>query len=295
MRWYYETGFRRYVRALEKVRTKAAAGQVELIGAVGGGGDSLGASFCFPEALPLAYHLSFSSSQPAPQISRPVSESQLPLPFQLYLLSLSLRSGGRCRCFHRPVSSRELAHRRCSGSHSCSRGERQEHGAFAEPSSSSFLLFDCRIKLMRDAGCVAQKPPPPESLFRSISLVLASNSSSEYTFLSTFFGQHSTLDLPPSRSATPLPLLHGAESTSGGTTTRGSSVVDEGVNGLGTAQPQSESGRTIGPEREAEREREMKEKEGRTARVVVDGLWKTVMEPALEYARVRFPSPFLAV
>lgn len=43
-RWYLETGFRRYVRALEKVRTAHAAVPAEPIGSVVGVADALGAS-----------------------------------------------------------------------------------------------------------------------------------------------------------------------------------------------------------------------------------------------------------
>lgn len=44
MRWYYETGFRRYVRGLEKIRVKGVE-KSEVIGVVSQGVDGL-CEFC---------------------------------------------------------------------------------------------------------------------------------------------------------------------------------------------------------------------------------------------------------
>ncbi|GAA5823300.1 hypothetical protein JCM3770_002190 [Rhodotorula araucariae] len=105
--------------------------------------------------------------------------------------------------------------------------------------------------------------PAPEALFRSASLVLADNAASEHAFLTAFFGQHSTLDLlsPLPSPAAPVP---------------GAGLRRSETNGsLRSAAAPSESARTA---LAGERDEMMQ-------RAVVDALWKSVMDPALEYTR----------
>lgn len=115
--------------------------------------------------------------------------------------------------------------------------------------------------------CLGPQKPTPEELFRSLSLVLADNAETEYAFVATFFGQHSTLDVtksPHSRSlftsGTPSVLSdtpHDAESVLG--SDAGNSSFDGGLS--------------------------RDERQAKLRRAVVDNLWKAVFEPALEYAR----------
>ncbi|GAA5865424.1 hypothetical protein JCM8547_001240 [Rhodosporidiobolus lusitaniae] len=250
VRWYYETAFRRYVRALEKVRSRAAEGgkAPELIGsATSGGADSL--------ALLNQRRRSAGGLGASPALSSSVSSPNPNLP--------------------------------SSSPSSAAQATAVDNSQIAGPGVIlAHLQNDKSFK------------PPPEALFRSISLVLADNATSEYAFLAAFFGQHSALDLPsasstPSSASSSLPPLFGGLSSSAGTTTRGTSEASESVKGLNGAGGQggkeggSESGKTVvklSQQQERDRERE-KEEERKVQRVVVEGLWKSVMEPAVEYVR----------
>ncbi|GAA6036657.1 hypothetical protein JCM8097_001278 [Rhodosporidiobolus ruineniae] len=252
VRWYYETGFRRYVRGLEKIRTRAPGTAPELIGSTSGGGDSL-ALLNQRRLAPSTPSLSSSPSTP------------------------NLSAVGAA-----PVTPATAA-----AQSALDNSQNEGPGVIL-----AHLQNDRNFK------------PPPEALFRSLSLVLSDNATSEYAFLAAFFGTHSSLDLP---SSAPLASASAKEKERGravgkeegleGRTTRGTSdsslprgagVVP--LDGLGmTGAPvgaPSESGKTVvsatGRERERARERE---KEREVQRVVVEGLWKGVMEPALEYAR----------
>ena len=103
-------------------------------------------------------------------------------------------------------------------------------------------------------------------MFRSASVVLADNSETEYNFVSTFFGQHSTLDVtrsPHSRSlfanGTPSVVSEGHDT--------------ESVLGSEAGNSSFEGGQT------------REERKEKLRRAVVDGVWKSIMEPALEYIR----------
>ncbi|GAA5972391.1 hypothetical protein JCM11641_002437 [Rhodosporidiobolus odoratus] len=226
IRWFYETGFRRYVRALEKIRTRVPGKEPELIGSAAGGTDSL------------ALLNQRKAGTASPALSGSVSSPNL--------------SGAASVAAAASASAVALDNSQIAGS-----GVILAH-----------LANDRNYK------------PPPESLFRSVSLVLAENASSEYAFLASFFGSHSVLSLPP---ATPAPLLH----TSLGNSSRGTSEASGPAAGSLRGQQKkgvapSESGRTI-VEQTKEREKE-REKEKRQQRLMVDQLWRNVMEPALEYA-----------
>lgn len=135
------------------------------------------------------------------------------------------------------------------------------------------------------AFCGDVQHPSPESLFRSISLVLASNASTEYSFLSAFFGNHSTLDLHPtmSRTATQASERTLRRSTTSGSLASATSAAaprgTDGENGRAGTPSVAGSVATV-----ASRDRQQDEK---AQRATVDALWKGVMDPALEYSRVR--------
>ncbi|GAA5826897.1 hypothetical protein JCM11251_002147 [Rhodosporidiobolus azoricus] len=270
VRWYLETGFRRYVRALEGVRTRSATAGVggggELIGSLTGGTDSL----------------ALLNSRKSPSLS---SSTSTP--------NLSAFGGFTSSASPRPNASVSAA-----------------SSAFSPATQSALdnsLVEGPGVILAHMAGDKSFKPPP-EALFRSLSLVLSSNSTSEYTFLSAFFGQHSTLDLPshshhPSASSSSrapgLSTIAGSDGDGAGRTTRGTS--ESSFAGLAHVPPMSgstsrppagagpgagsESGKTVTSVVARERERQDREREEKAQKVMVDGLWKGVMEPALEYAR----------
>ncbi|BGP36679.1 Vacuolar protein sorting-associated protein 52 [Rhodotorula kratochvilovae] len=196
-RWYLETAFRRYIRALEKIRTARAAVPTEPIGSVAGVADAL------------ALLNQRKATSPA----------------------------GRA--------------------------------AETAPTSTSVALDNAQITgpgvILAHMANERSFHPAPEALFRSASLVLADNAAAEHAFLSSFFGQHSTLDLlSPSPSPAPTPAP-------------GAGLRRSATNGSlrSAAAPPSESARTAGA---GERDEKMQ-------RAVVDALWKSVMDPALEYTR----------
>ncbi|BGP04589.1 Vacuolar protein sorting-associated protein 52 [Rhodotorula toruloides] len=217
-RWFYETGFRRYVRALEGVRTSKAAISAatnEPIGSVSSSADAL--------AL-------LNQRRTAPSSS-----------------STSL--------VQRTPTSVALENAQVEG----------------PPIIAAHMVNDRNLH------------PSPESLFRSISLVLASNASSEHAFLASFFGHHSTLDL---RSAMSRAGTQASERTLRRSTTSGSQA-----SATSAALPQGAEGEYDRGETPsvagslataASRDRQQDEK---AQRATVDALWKGVMDPALEYSR----------
>lgn len=192
-----------------------------------------------------------------------------------------------------------------------------------------------QLTVTDETGGTPTQHPPPEELFRSCALVLASNAAAEYAFLSTFFGQHSMLDVgrtssssdrhPPGGSPfRPAGLRRSAtDASSASAAGVGSVPIREGTRDMreeaeeGGGDVDSDGGQTVGtgtgrpvpmpmrtPTRPgAELRRIASSASGTTSayggpggraaqeekvqRVVVDGLWKQVMEPALEYTRVR--------
>ncbi|BGP52858.1 hypothetical protein JCM8202_003940 [Rhodotorula sphaerocarpa] len=248
VRWYLETAFRRYVRALEKIRTGQPQQASDPIGVVNAGVDA----------------------------------------------SLAL-----------------LQQRRSAQTQARARPSR---GGPSAPSATLEALKHARI----DGNDVIQAHqandrtfhPPPEELFRSCALVLATNAAAEYAFISTFFGQHSTLEVVGSGTA-----ADGSRAGSGAfrslrrSTTNGSlasvpiaeSEYETSPAGVGAGRPgpaglrkresfmtqdggarrngtASVAGSAVSASRAAAQE-------DKVQRVVVEGLWKQVLEPALEYTR----------
>ncbi|GEM06179.1 vacuolar sorting protein, Vps52/Sac2 family protein [Rhodotorula toruloides] len=216
-RWFYETGFRRYVRALEGVRTSKAAVAVvtsEPIGSVSSGADAL--------AL-----LNQRRTAPASSLTSPAQ---------------------------RTPTSTALENAQVEG----------------PPIIIAHMASDRNLH------------PSPESLFRSISLVLASNASSEYVFLASFFGSNSTLNLRPPMSRTGTQASERAlrrSTTSGSLASATSAAVPPDVDENGRAGTPSVTGSAATA---ASRDRQQDEK---AQRATVDVLWKGVMDPALEYSR----------
>jgi hypothetical protein len=138
-------------------------------------------------------------------------------------------------------------------------------------------------------------------LFRSCALVLASNAASENAFISTFFGQHSTLEVGTSSNGQFDAMRKRSSAASASASVLGSAIREHERNG----DVESDGGQTVGATRQTAAattpglKRMASSVSGSTSlhsraiqeekvqRVVVDGLWKQVMEPALEYTRVR--------
>ncbi|GAA5995109.1 Vps52p [Rhodotorula paludigena] len=220
-RWYYETGFRRYVRALEKIRTSRAAQPVEPIGSVSGVADTLA---LLNQRRSSAATPQLSTAATSAAVTSALDNAQLAGP------GVILAHMAQDRSFH----------------------------------------------------------PPPEALFRSASLVLADNAAHEYLFCATFFGQHSTLDLAPAgEPAPPGPPLLRRSATNGSLNSAAANGAAAGV------PPASESGRTIGGGAGGTSvfggagggAAGARAGDDRVQRAVVEQLWKSVMEPALEYTR----------
>lgn len=174
--------------------------------------------------------------------------------------------------------------------------------SLAQTNDKTFVRFNIPFpthhitrKLSDEGSCAVQKPTP-EHLFKSISLVLSHNSSTAFEFLSTFFGTHSTL---PSPSPTPTPpgpstpimksrmVRLGSNGSFISTLSTESRPPQTGLHsvleGQAAGGPESESGRTVTStmgERRGESDDKMRKS-------VIEGMWKTVMEPALEYSFVR--------
>ncbi|KAM0754633.1 hypothetical protein T439DRAFT_321664 [Meredithblackwellia eburnea MCA 4105] len=200
VRWYYETGFRRYVRALEKLRLKAVE-KVELIGEVNLGSKA-----------------------------------------SLALLSKK----------NNVVTGP---------------GAGEAHAQVMQ----SVQIEGPPVILAHQAADSAYRPPP-EALFRSISLVLMDNAETEYSFIAAFFGQHSSLAPMADRPESPNPGLFSPPS--GGTSF--ADEMDGAESVLGSeAGKASIAGSTWSKDDRGDKLR----------KAVVEGLWKSVMEPAQEYSR----------
>ncbi|GAA5993730.1 hypothetical protein JCM5350_004808 [Sporobolomyces pararoseus] len=251
VRWYHETAFRRYVRSLEGLRTRTST--------VGGNG------FKWEELVSTG------------------NEGQA----SLALLNAKRRGGGT------PVIPSSQA----------------ETGLNVSESSRS-AIFNSRLGLTPPSGEEEAEEEIPvitawqsndknlkptyERLFRSISIVLAHNSSREYQFLDAFFGVHSSLPTHAPPAATPgarSPLggglgrmrrldSNGSISAFSSSVRGGLPVVGESENGGGDDQ-QSESGKTVTSTFARSNNQEESEK---MRKVLVESLWKSVMEPALEYS-----------
>ncbi|KDE05415.1 hypothetical protein MVLG_04210 [Microbotryum lychnidis-dioicae p1A1 Lamole] len=235
MRWYYETGFRRYVRTLEKVRVKGV--QVpEPIGVVGAGADG---GLSLLAKRPASQHLSATFTSATGDLNSAIANSRI--------------EGGP------PIMT-------------------------VAPTDKTSTTIK----------------PSPEYLFRSASLVMSDNAETEYAFLSTFFGTHSSLNVNEPRT----PSLFAAEGGNGakvpgaGDTSTASWISVSGPGQAGTRTPlgEDESGSQFELELKSNSGLSMsisnwmttttrEEKSGRLNRTVVGGLWKLIMEPAQEYMR----------
>lgn len=131
---------------------------------------------------------------------------------------------------------------------------------------------------------VMQKQPP-EALFRSISLVVVDNAASEWAFVSSFFGP------PPSTSSSSLASNTAASdppfSTSGPSLAGGRPRIGARARSVASSADGGESVAASSFVANGEG----RGKRGRgdrtaTAAAVVEGIWKNVMDPTLEYHRV---------
>lgn len=94
------------------------------------------------------------------------------------------------------------------------------------------------------------------------------NAETEYSFITTFFGQHSSLSVPSSRSESPplfAPLPDRSRDDGEGESVSGSDAGKTSI--TGSLMSRDERGEKL-------------------RRAVVEGLWKSVLEPAQEYAKV---------
>ena len=166
------------------------------------------------------------------------------------------------------------------------------------------VLFSCAT--LTENARTGKQHPSPEELFRSCALVLASNAASEYAFISTFFGQHSTLEVGSTSSNN---QFDGMRRRSSASASASASVLGSAIHERErSVDVDSDGGQTVGAPRQTAAAsaaatpglRRMASsvsgttslhsravQEEKVQRVVVDGLWKQVMEPALEYTRVR--------
>lgn len=120
------------------------------------------------------------------------------------------------------------------------------------------------------------------------------NAESEYTFISDFFGHHSSLPLLPKRASPTLlqSPSHSSRSTTSNTSPTLPTIVLPGNeveerNQTEARRSSLDDGSEWGSERLGSSSRAATD--GRSVKLtktVVDGIWKNVMEPALEYARV---------
>lgn len=121
------------------------------------------------------------------------------------------------------------------------------------------------------------------------------NAESEYAFISEFFGHHSSLPLLPKRASPTLlsSSSHSSRSTPSNTSPTLPTIVLPGNDveersETGARRSSLDDGSEWGSDRLGGSSRATSD--GRSVklrRTVVDGIWKSVMEPALEYARVR--------
>ncbi|TNY20627.1 Sac2 family-domain-containing protein [Rhodotorula diobovata] len=145
--------------------------------------------------------------------------------------------------------------------------------ATARPTATSVALDNAQVGggpavIVAHAANDRHFHPPPEALFRSASLVLADNASAEHAFVAYFFGHHSELDLPHSQDG------GGGGGGSGSVPGLRRSATEGSLRSA--AAGGSEGGRMAAGQ--GERDERMRS-------AVVDALWKTVLEPAIEYTR----------
>ncbi|GAA6023605.1 hypothetical protein JCM11491_006052 [Sporobolomyces phaffii] len=259
-RWYYETGFRRYVRTLEGIR----------VAAVSAASTTTTSRFRWDELV--------SSRDEANQAS-------------LALLNNAAKkraAGGGTPVVPSALEQRHLSDAARSAILNSrldrARGDvAEDDGRDEEEAVRVIPAWQTQDKSLN---------PSMERLFRSIMIVTAHNCAEAYRFLDAFFGSHSSLSDPKStRNA--MTSRVGRVGRMARLDSNGSlPTVSESEFGGGGAG--SESGRTVTSTittttRDRDRDK--------LRRTLVEGLWKQVTEPALEYASnfvhalVSSPSP----
>ncbi|GAA5870235.1 hypothetical protein JCM16303_001936 [Sporobolomyces ruberrimus] len=265
IRWYYETGFRRYVRSLEGLRTRT-------------GGEN---GFRWEELVS-----SLNDSQASLALLNAKKRGGIGTP------TIPPQGGGGGINVSESSRSAILNSRIDQSERDDVGGGGGEYGKEI-PVIPAWQSSDKNLK------------PSYERLFRSISIVLAHNSAQSYQFLDAFFGVHSSLPSP----STPASL---SSSTSSNTSAYGQSIgrmrrldsngsisaFSSSAKGVGERLPavgelqasgaeeyaQSESGKTVTSTVMNGRESRSREDQDKMRKVLVEGLWKQVMEPALEYS-----------
>ncbi|GAA6058538.1 hypothetical protein JCM10212_006977 [Sporobolomyces blumeae] len=294
-RWYYETAFRRYVRTLEGLRVKS--GQVN-----GGAGPKWDGIATVATGSEASLALLNAKKQGTPRIPT---------------------SGPRSTAAPSTLSA--IANSRLDDEDGMLDGAGDQVASGPAQVIPGYGAVDKAFK------------PSLEQLFRSISLVLASNCESEYGFIDSFFGTHSTLSPPPTAnsglvaSSAPLspsalgsPTLASANASgppglrrlpSNGSISAISTVSDlanhpashlstvvegepsrtgpgrdptESTRGRTSIADEleraSDSGKTVTSSFAGPAHAKGKDKDDKVRRVVVESVWKSVMEPAIEYA-----------
>ncbi|GAA5842052.1 hypothetical protein JCM3766R1_005734 [Sporobolomyces carnicolor] len=257
IRWYHETAFRRYVRSLEGLRTRTS-------GAAGTG-------FKWDELVSTG------------------NESQA----SLALLNAQRRgAGGTPQIPHRAegLSISESSRSAITHSRLGADPNSEESGDYGDedhekvPVIPAWRTNDKTLK------------PTYEQLFRSISIVLAHNSSECYRFVDAFFGVHSSLPSPFG----PAPTTNHDRPPGAGLPGRMRRLDSNGsISAISSATPhqtlpavgesdgddRSESGKTVTSQYNGrdQNHRSVEDQE-KMRKSLVEGLWKSVMEPALEYS-----------
>ncbi|GAA5922647.1 Vps52p [Sporobolomyces koalae] len=243
LRWYFETAFRRYVRGLEALRTRSGPTGVKWDALVDASNDS-----------------------------------------QASLALLNAKKRGAAT----PATSRRTV---SPSSSSAVLNSRLESDSTADQSLPRQVIpaWQTSDKTLK---------PPHEQLFRSMSIVVFHNGSELYRFLDSFFGVHSSLPLSPSTTTTTpntrsSTLLHTLDSSVGLNTAASLASSVTSANGhlpvLDEDGQHSDSGQTVVTNNNhldgkgSTRGDRSKAEQDRTRKLVVEGLWKTIMEPALEY------------
>lgn len=183
--------------------------------------------------------------------------------------------------------------------------EKKKHHATrpdSEPAPSTSALDQSRIAgpepISASSSTSASFRATPETLFRSLSVVLMSNASTEYTFLSSFFAQHSSLpnlysstsltNLNPNQSVTSLFSPHISSSSVrefNTTVDDRTETMSQGGGSETTTQNGNATTLDIDSGTKRIKEREKEERAEKLRKAVLDGIWKGVMDPALEYCR----------
>ena len=123
---------------------------------------------------------------------------------------------------------------------------------------------------------------PPETLFRSIALVLADNARSEYAFISTFFGRPEDLSHPLTNDKINATFARslgaGLSRTDVSSSQMSSAHDDDSASVLSDGQSFATHNNSLAPG--------SGKRSHRARHHVTETVWKQVFEPSLEYAKV---------